>query len=124
MGTFAETANFHYICLLPTNEKKSPFSVSIFIYIHIYVKEKRNLQKTATSICLLQAVNYIFFKYAAFFRKKRMENRIPVIFLNSFTICSFCKRKFVVCLFVDIVTNRIYLFAYGLNGLAPLFIWG
>jgi hypothetical protein len=41
-------------------------------------------------------------------------------FLNPFTVCSSCKRNFVVCQFVDEETNGIYLFANGLNGLAHL----
>ncbi len=39
------------------------------------------------------------------------------IFLNQFTVCSSCKRKFVICPFVDEETNGIYLLANGLNGL-------
>ncbi len=42
------------------------------------------------------------------------------VFLNTFTICSLCKQKFVVCLFVDKETNGSYPFANGLNRLAHL----
>jgi hypothetical protein len=42
------------------------------------------------------------------------------IFPNPFTVCSSCKREFVVCPFVDKETNRSYLFANGLNGLNGL----
>jgi hypothetical protein len=42
------------------------------------------------------------------------------IFLNQFTICSFCKLKFVVCLFVYEETNRSYPFGNGLNRLSRL----
>jgi hypothetical protein len=42
------------------------------------------------------------------------------IFLNSFTVCSPCKPKSVICLFVDEETNGSYPFAHGLNGLTHL----
>jgi hypothetical protein len=45
---------------------------------------------------------------------KRKTRRL--FFLNSFTVCPSCKRKFVVCLFVDEETNGSYQFANGLNG--------
>ncbi len=41
-------------------------------------------------------------------------------FLNPFTVCSLGQQKFVFCPFVDKGTNRSYLFANGLNGLADL----
>ncbi len=40
------------------------------------------------------------------------------IFLNPFTVCSSCKRKFDIYLFTDKETNRSYLFASILNGLS------
>jgi hypothetical protein len=42
------------------------------------------------------------------------------IFLNPLTICSLCKRKFVIGPFVYKETSGSYLFANGLNGLAHL----
>ncbi len=42
------------------------------------------------------------------------------IFLNPFTVCSSCKRKFVVCSCVDEEKNGSYPFANGLNGLTGL----
>jgi hypothetical protein len=45
-------------------------------------------------------------------RKKKAQ----AIFLNPFTVCSSCKRKFVVCPFVDEETNGSFPFADGLNG--------
>ncbi len=42
------------------------------------------------------------------------------VFLSPSTVCSSCKRKFVVCPFVDKETNRSYPFANGLNGVAYL----
>jgi hypothetical protein len=52
--------------------------------------------------------------------KYQTENGNPCDFLNLFTICSSCKRKFVVCPFVDEETNESYPFANGLNGIAHL----
>jgi hypothetical protein len=47
-----------------------------------------------------------------------IEKRKPRRFsLHPFTVCSSCKRKFVVCLFVDKETNGSYPFANGLDGL-------
>jgi hypothetical protein len=40
------------------------------------------------------------------------------IFLNPLTVCSPCKQKFVVSLFVEKDTNGSYPFANGLDGLA------
>ncbi len=47
------------------------------------------------------------------------ENGRPGVFL-SFTVCSSCKGKFVLCLFVSEETNGFYLFANGSNGLNRL----
>ncbi len=49
-----------------------------------------------------------------------MENGSPGDFPLLFTVCSQCKRKFVVCQFVDEETSGNYPFANGLNGLAHL----
>ncbi len=46
--------------------------------------------------------------------------RVKAIFLDPFTVCSSCKRKFVVCPFVGGKTNRSYPFANGINGLNGL----
>ncbi len=48
---------------------------------------------------------------------KRKPRRFSLICV---TICSPCKRKFVVCLFVNEETNASYPFANGLNGLNGL----
>ncbi len=47
------------------------------------------------------------------------ENGSPGIFLNPFTICSSCKRKFVVCPFVDKERNKSCLFANELKRTCP-----
>jgi hypothetical protein len=48
------------------------------------------------------------------------ENGAQVIFLNPFTVYSSCKRKFVICSFVDEETNGSYSFVNGLKGLNGL----
>jgi hypothetical protein len=50
--------------------------------------------------------------------KRKMEAK--TFSLNPFTVCSSCKQKFAVCLFVDEETNGSYLFANELNGRAHL----
>ncbi len=50
----------------------------------------------------------------------KRKTELQAIFLNPFTICSSCKRQFVVCLFVDQETKGSYLFTNGLNGLNRL----
>jgi hypothetical protein len=50
----------------------------------------------------------------------KTETEAQAIFLNLFTVCSSCKQKFVVCMFVDKEANRGYHFANGLNGLNGL----
>ncbi len=50
----------------------------------------------------------------------KRKTEAPAIFINPFTVCTPCKRKFVVCLFVDEETNGSYPFANGLYGLAHL----
>ncbi len=50
----------------------------------------------------------------------KRENGSPDDFSKSVTICSLCKRKFVVCPFVFKETNGSYPFANRLNGLAHL----
>jgi hypothetical protein len=60
----------------------------------------------------------ILISYITIKRKQKMESQ--AIFLNPFIVCSSCKCKFIVCLFVDEETNRSYSFANGLNGLTHL----
>jgi hypothetical protein len=52
--------------------------------------------------------------------KKSNGKRKPRCFLILFTVCSSCKRKFVVFPFVDIETNGSYPFENGLNRLNGL----
>jgi hypothetical protein len=46
------------------------------------------------------------------------------ILLHPFTVCSFCKYKFVACPFVNEETNGSYPFTNGLKGLKGLSIYG
>jgi hypothetical protein len=50
----------------------------------------------------------------------QQKTEAQAIFLNRFTVCSLCKKKLVVFLFVYKETNGSYLFAIGLNGLSHL----
>jgi hypothetical protein len=50
----------------------------------------------------------------------KWKTEAQAIFLNPFTVCSSCKRKFVVCLFVWTETNESYPLANGLNVLNGL----
>jgi hypothetical protein len=50
----------------------------------------------------------------------KQKTEVQVIFLSPFTICSSCKRKYVVCLFVDEETNGSYPFANEISGLNRL----
>ncbi len=77
-------------------------SIYIYIFICIYI-----------SISIIIHIQYIYCRF-----KRKTEAQ--VIFLYPFTVCSSCKRKFVVCPFVYEETYRSYLFANGLNGLNGL----
>jgi hypothetical protein len=61
-----------------------------------------------------------YWEILTFCEKYQLEIEVQTILLNLFTVCSSCKRKFVVCPFVDEETNGSYLFAIGLNGLNRL----
>jgi hypothetical protein len=56
-------------------------------------------------------------------RNMETSNGSPGDFLNPFTVCSSCKRKFVICPFVDGETNGSYPFANRLNRLSDLPIY-
>jgi hypothetical protein len=55
---------------------------------------------------------------------RHQTEEAQAIFPNPFTVCSSCKRKFVICLFVDEETNGSCPFANGLNRLAHLCKYG
>jgi hypothetical protein len=54
------------------------------------------------------------------YKKSNRKREPQAIFFNQFTFCSLCKRKLVVCSFVDQETNGSYPFANGLNRLNRL----
>ncbi len=60
--------------------------------------------------------------YDAISNVKR-KTEAQTIILNLFTVCSSCKRKFVVCPFVYKETNGSYPFSNGLRGLAHLCLY-
>ncbi len=55
-----------------------------------------------------------------FFPKIKRKTEVQAIFFNPFTVCSLCKRKFVVCPFIDEETNGSNSVANELNGLNGL----
>jgi hypothetical protein len=63
------------------------YCIYVYIYIYIYM--------------------YMLPCYKNIIRKMEAQE----IFLNPFTACSLCKRKFVICLFVDKERNGSYPFA-------------
>jgi hypothetical protein len=63
---------------------------------------------------------YIYEYICCCFKRK---TEAQAIFLNLFTVCSSCKRKFVVCPSVNEETNGSYLFANGRNRLTHLCIY-
>ncbi len=79
-------------------------------------------RKRLTIVCFLRiAYTYIYIYIhisAVSNAKRKMEDQ--AIFLDSFTVYSLCKRKFVVCPFVYKETKGSYPFANGLTGLAHL----
>jgi hypothetical protein len=79
-------------------------------------------QTSVFRFCLLQtngSFPFPFFVYG-YGSDGKWKTKAKAIFLNLFTFCSSCKRKFVVCLFVDEETNGRYPFANGLNRLNGL----
>ncbi len=78
-------------------------ATAAYIYIYIY-----------TFIYI-----YFIYVYAAVSNGKR-KTEAQAIFLKQFTVCSSCKRKFVVCPSVYEETNGSYPFANKLNRLTEL----
>jgi hypothetical protein len=50
----------------------------------------------------------------------KWKTKAKVVSLNPFTVCSSCKRKFVVCPFLNEETDGSYPFSNGLNRLNEL----
>jgi hypothetical protein len=117
MGTFAETANFVYHLSFDDHGKQT----SVFC-IHIYALKLQHIYKyryMCIYIYIFTIYIYIYINIYLCFHYKR-KSEAQAIFLNLFTVCSSCKRKFVVCPFVYEETNGSYPFASGLNGLNGL----
>ncbi len=97
--------NFRF--LLAENKRKLLFSVYIFIYI-------------CTSMYVSTVYQYVYIctVYAAV---SNWKQKVQAIFLNLFTVCSLCKRKFVICrLSICSQRKQSYPFANRLNGLNGL----
>jgi hypothetical protein len=96
MGTFVETAIVNYSLFIVCRPRKTNFRgfapnkrLDIYsIYINIYVD---------IDIYILH------------FMKKKIicKTEAQAIFLNPFTVRSSCKRKFIVCPFVDEETTEV-----------------
>ncbi len=70
----------------------------MYIYIYIYIYIYKYIYIYDSSIYLYISIYvYINILYMLAFKRK-MEAQ--AIFLNSFNVCSLCKRKFVICSFV------------------------
>ncbi len=113
MGMFAETAIVNYYLLFADQGKQTsvfhfrfPFPFSAYIYIYWNI-----------SIYICCHFKYWFGKrnyiYKLPFRRKMEDQAIS---LNLYTNCTSCKRKFVICPFVDKEILGSYTFTNGING--------
>jgi hypothetical protein len=92
---------------LLTEKNKLMFSVSVCSkqmevcrFCFPFAENKRELLFYVSSV--LHIFTYI---YAAISNEKRRMDVQP-IFLNLFTVCSSCRHKFVICLFIDLLTKK------------------
>jgi hypothetical protein len=122
MGSSAKQQSSITVYHLPTKENfRFPFPLAA------------NKRKFAISVLYLQKTNgSCHFQFAETWKDGHIDMEIlkkgdnkrkteaHAIFLNTFTVCSSCKWKFVICSFVDEETNGSYPFANGLIGLAHL----
>ncbi len=84
--------------------------INIYIYICIYTVYTVYINtETAANIYIFVVVSNL---------KQKMETQ--AIFFHPFTVCSSCKRKFIVYLFVDEETNGSCPFANRLHRPAHL----
>jgi hypothetical protein len=115
----------------PFTENKRKFAVSVFhlqqtnrsyVFLlipfswYIYVYWNGSIYQNIYRYIYIYEYLYI---YAAVSNEKG-KTEAPAIFHNLFTVCSSCKRKFVICLFVDEETNESYQLANRLNILSGL----
>ncbi len=118
------TENVDYCLSFADQENKLPFSVSsVSVYIYISI-----------SIFLLYISIYIYISIYVFIHtsisiftvyiccRVKQKTEAQAIFLNPFSVCSSCKRKFVVCPFVYEETNGNYPFSNGVTGLVYLWL--
>jgi hypothetical protein len=116
-----------YVCRFrfpfAANKRKLPFSVSpffcvcacvyiyiyIYVYIHIYIY-----------IIFILILLYLYLNLNGVVWNGKVKMEAQAIFLNQLTVCSLCKQKIVVCLFVVEETSGSYPFANGLNGVNGL----
>ncbi len=135
---FAETAIVDYRLSFADQGKQTSVSISVcskrreVCHFHFpFAANKWKLPFSMSSICRIYRVIsiYIYYLYKKHnyiniccYFKRKIENRSPGNFLYPFTICSSCKRKFVVYPFVDKEANGRYSFANRLNGLAHLWL--
>jgi hypothetical protein len=134
MGTFAETAIVDYSLWFTCQGKQTsvfrfrfPFiyifwngsvCISTYIYLHMLPFQYLYIYRIYKYTYLyISFYNYIYVYICCSFKWKA---EAQAIFLNPFTVCSSCKRIFVVCPFVDEETNWSYLFTNRLNGLNGL----
>jgi hypothetical protein len=123
MGTFAETAvvNYRYRLLFADQGKQTsfPFGANKRKFLPFSVSSVFPSQKWLRPRDF--STEKIFRKPSIFPKIKRETDKETLaIFLKPFTVCSSCKRKFVVCPFIDEETNGSYPFANKLNGLSGL----
>jgi hypothetical protein len=100
MGMFAETANVDYSLCFDDQGKQT--SIFCFKQQHIYIDMYLYISLH------IYIYIYIYIQICCCYKRK---TEAQPIFLIPFTVCSSCKRKFVVSLFVDEDTNRSYPFA-------------
>ncbi len=117
------------LCQQRKTNVRIPFSVcikqtvaSFLIYLYIYwnwsIYRHRYIY---LYICRHKFVSVWIYKYLYIFMLPfQTETEAQAIFLNLFAVCSSCRRKFAVCLFVYEETHGSYPFADGLNRLNRL----
>ncbi len=108
MDTLAETANADYhLSFADYGKQTSNWNSKLFwngSIIYTYIRIQIYIDIHILYIC---------------WRFKR-KTEAEAIFLNPFTVCSLCMRKFVICRFFNEETNGSYQFANKLNGLAQI----
>jgi hypothetical protein len=94
MGTLLKKQSPITVYSLLTKKNKLPFSVSVC-----------GKQTEVCHFCYWFAANNEKLHTYTQISNAKQKTESQAIFLNPFTVCSSCKRKFVVCPFVHEVTN-------------------